>query len=84
MEKLVRYRKAFYEKENDLQNGNKRKDRLLNNPSKSTLDKPCFIDRAYLTLPPSLPPTNSHSPPKTNTALFCTLYGESLSHLQEY
>jgi hypothetical protein len=26
MEKLVRYRKAFYEKENHLQNGNKKKD----------------------------------------------------------
>jgi hypothetical protein len=26
MDKLVRYRKAFYEKENDLQNGNKRKE----------------------------------------------------------
>lgn len=47
MEKLVRYRKAFYEKENDLQHGNKRKERVL--PSHHS--KSMNFDKAYQTLP---------------------------------
>lgn len=34
MEKLVRYRKAFYEKENDLQHCNKKKEKPLSNHPK--------------------------------------------------
>jgi hypothetical protein len=51
---LVRFRKAFYEKENDLQHGNKRKERPFPQESKSILS-----EKAFQTLPASILPKST-------------------------
>lgn len=74
MEKLVRYRKAFYEKENDLQNGNKRKETAVGLAHKSLSSDKLYQSLSH-TLPAKLPKKDK---PRSNTALFCLHYAQPL------
>lgn len=78
MEKLIRYRKAFYEKENDLKYGNKKQEIgphfvYKNSPS----------DKLYQSLSITLTSNNNQTPKvkpttislKSNTEAYCQLYG---------
>jgi hypothetical protein len=78
MEKLVRYRKAFYEKENDLQHCNKKKERILPNHSKSM-----NLEKNYQTLPLHSKPDRNNKP-KNNTFAYCALYADELLQLPQY
>lgn len=72
MDKLVRYRKAFYEKENDLQHCNKKKEHLL--PSKSLSHS-----KLYQSLPiHALKPHPAPPKPATITAAYCQDYAQDL------
>jgi len=69
MEKLVRYRKAFYEKENDLQNGNKKRDIPISQKLKSMSSDKLYQSVSHVMLTKPLQPKDEK--PKSNTKLFC-------------